>query len=77
MPGSVNHSRAERARRRRDWAGAVTTLADQDDAMLVRQGSAEQRIHMLWRVTLDAWASSGRPLPAYERSNMPGRIVRG
>ncbi len=31
---------------------------------------------MMWRLALDAWAVSGRPLPTYSRSEMPGRVIR-
>ena len=72
----VSHTKAERARRRGNWVGTLTTLCLQNDAMIVRDGTAGDRIAMLWRVTLDAWASSGRPLPSYRRSEIPGRIVR-
>lgn len=31
---------------------------------------------MMWPLALDAWAMSGQPLPTYERSEIPGRILR-
>ncbi|WP_156427964.1 hypothetical protein [Thiohalocapsa sp. ML1] len=31
---------------------------------------------MLWRLTLDAWALTGRPWPDYPRTAAPGRVVR-
>jgi hypothetical protein len=31
---------------------------------------------MLWRVTLDAWVSSGRAMPCYSRAGIPVRVVR-
>lgn len=68
--------RARRARARAGWPGFVTTLDEQTDAVIVRHGTAAERVGMVWQITLDAWASSGRPLPDYTRENMPGRVIR-
>ena len=38
--------------------------------------SPAELVASLWALTLDAWASTGRPLPAYERDQTPGRVVR-
>jgi len=72
----VEDDRAARARARATWPGSVTTLDAQADAAIVRHGTALERLAMLWRVTLDAWASAGRALPTYSRATMPIRIVR-
>lgn len=68
--------RALRASRRANWPGSITTLAHQADAAIVREGTPGERVAMVWRVTLDVWASSGRPMPSYARSEMPGRVIR-
>jgi hypothetical protein len=68
--------RAARALRRASWPGAVTTLDDQTDAALVREATPARRIAMVWQVTLDVWASSGRPLPSYTRAEMPSHLIR-
>lgn len=65
-----------RRRARAQWPGALTSLGNQSDAAIVRHGTPGERIAMVWRVTLDAWASSGRPIPSYSRANMPGRLTR-
>jgi hypothetical protein len=31
---------------------------------------------MMWPLAVEAWTLSGRPLPTYERANMPGRLFR-
>jgi hypothetical protein len=31
---------------------------------------------MLWPLTCDAWAASGRPMPTYTRDRAPGRMIR-
>jgi hypothetical protein len=72
----VDSSRAERARARAGWPGRVTTLDDQDDAAIVRGHTASERIAMVHRVTLDAWAATRRSIPQYSRSEMPGRVIR-
>jgi hypothetical protein len=68
--------RAVRALQRATWPGVVTTLDDQADAALMRDATPARRIAMVWQITLDVWASSGRPLPSYTRAEMPGRVVR-
>jgi len=68
--------RSQRASQRGSWPGSLTTLAEQADAAIVRGGTPGERVAMVWRVTLDAWASSGRPLPSYTRAEMPGRVLR-
>ncbi len=39
--------------------------------------SIEERLGMMWPLALDAWSSTGLPLPEYTRETMPGRLVRG
>lgn len=67
---------SDRAARRASWPGHITTLASQTDAAIVRHGTPGDRVAMVWAITLDAWASSGRPIPDYPRHAAPGRIVR-
>jgi len=72
-----DEARAERAQARASWPIRRTTLAEQDDAGLVLSGTPAERIAMVWRITLDVWASSGRPMPTYTRAEMPGQFIRG
>jgi hypothetical protein len=72
----VQDDREQRARARSRWPGELTTLEGQSDAALVLHGTPGERVAMVWRITLDAWAMSGRPMPEYERANMPGRLIR-
>jgi hypothetical protein len=51
-------------------------LDDQADAALVLDATPARRIAMVWQITLDVWATSGRPLPSYTRAEMPGRLIR-
>lgn len=72
----MDDARAARARARAEWPGKVTTLEGQLDGAIVRHGTAAERIAMVWRVTLDAFASAGLPMPSYSRADMPGRVIR-
>jgi len=52
------------------------SLGEGDDQGFV-EGTPGERVAMVWRLTQDAWAFSGRPIPDYSRDKMPGRIIRG
>ncbi len=69
-------ARRARSEARAHWPGGLTTLEVQSDAILVRHGTAAERVGMVWAITLDVWASSGRALPEYTRATMPGRVIR-
>jgi hypothetical protein len=73
---SDEEARRARAEARASWPGTLTTLEEQSDAIVVRHGTPGERVGMVWQITLDVWASSGRPLPEYTRATMPGRIIR-
>lgn len=36
--------------------------------------SVGERLAMMWPLALEAWALSGRPLPTYQRRDMPIRL---
>jgi hypothetical protein len=72
---------AERARQRRaatrgGWPVRRFALGQEPDDDLSRTTTAAERIAMVWRLTLDAWAMTGRLLPEYTRDRMPGRVIR-
>lgn len=68
---------ARRAALRASWPGRLANPADADEAGdLSATTTAEQRVGMLWELTLGAWALTGKPLPDYARAQMPGQIVR-
>jgi hypothetical protein len=35
----------------------------------------EERLAVMWQLTLDAWASAGRPIPTYSRAETPIRVI--
>jgi hypothetical protein len=36
-----------------------------------------ERLAMVWALTVDAWAMSGKPFPTYSRAETPCSMVRG
>ena len=68
--------RDARAKARATWPLTHHRL-DESSSDLVADTTPSQRVAMVWALTLDAWASSGRPLPDYRRSESPGQIRRG
>ena len=72
----MDDARNRRSLERAKWPGGLTTLEEQTDAAVISHGSPGDRVAMLWRLSLDAWAMSGRSMPTYERAEMPGRLVR-
>jgi hypothetical protein len=65
-----------RAAARRNWPVRRYTLGGEPSEDLSATTSINERLDMMWQLALDAWASTGKPLPSYERSQMPGRILR-
>lgn len=68
-------SRDDRAQARARWPIARYRLGEEPDDVLDGVAPTEC-VAMVWQMTLDAWASSGQPIPDYERPASPGRIVR-
>jgi hypothetical protein len=65
-----------RAAARHSWPVARFRLGEEPGDDLSASTTAEERLAMVWPLTLEAWALSGRPLPEYERSQAPVRCVR-
>jgi hypothetical protein len=68
--------RDARVAARARWPIRVVPLstAVRDDLSLVT--TAEERLTMMWELTLDAWAVAGRTVPTYSRGDTPVRIIR-
>jgi hypothetical protein len=66
---------AARAAKRGTWP-VVRYELGAEPADAVSGSSIEERLDMMWPLALDAWASSGKPLPAYERSENPAKLIR-
>jgi hypothetical protein len=70
-------ARRARAAARADWPVRKVDLRAADDEDLSDTTTAEERLAMMERLALDAWASTGQPFPTYLRAAMPGRVLRG
>jgi len=53
------------------WPVRRFRLGDEPGDDLSNTTSAAERVAMVWRLTLDAWAASGRPFPEYSREHTP------
>lgn len=58
--------------RRRSMKVEVHTL---ESAPPATASTAEERVAMVWPITCDVWALSGREMPTYERKDMPVRVL--
>jgi len=76
MSASRDDERARRAAARAGWPVSRYPLGGEPPEDLSGTTTAAERLSMMWRLALDAWAMSGRPLPTYSRSEAPGRIIR-
>lgn len=56
------------------WPGGVYRLGSEPPAFESGATTPEERLGMMWRLALDAWAGAGRCLPTYTRATMPGRV---
>jgi len=70
-----DRARAARRAARRDWPIRVYRLGDEPADDLSATTTAAERLAMMWPLTLRVWALTGRPLPDYERSETPIRVV--
>jgi hypothetical protein len=61
---------------RRHWPVRKYRLGDEPGDDLSSTTTAEERVAMVWELTQRAWALSGRPIPDYERSEMPVHVRR-
>lgn len=61
---------------RATWPIRKFRLGEEPPADLRASTTAEERLAMMWTLACDAWAVAGRPIPDYERSKAPIRIVR-
>jgi hypothetical protein len=72
---SDDEKRKQRAEARANWPIRKLALADEAAPDLSALTPSE-RIALVWRLTRDAWAFKGEPLPNYRRQDAPGKIIR-
>jgi hypothetical protein len=71
----VDPEAEKRRLQRAKWPVVKTTL-DRERDDIVAAGTPSERVAMVHRLTLDAWAMAGLPMPSYRRAEAPGQIVR-
>lgn len=59
------------------WSARVYHLGEEPIENLSAITTAEQRLAMVGELTARMWALTGRPLPSYDRREMPVAVVRG
>jgi hypothetical protein len=69
-------ARQKRALARANWSISAHKLGEEPLHDLRAHTTPSERVAMVWRLTQDAWAMSGRPMPDYARADAPGRMVR-
>ena len=74
---SPDVSAAARRRERAAWPVEVFELGTEPSDDLSDRTTAEERLAMMWPLAVEAWTTSGRPLPDYPRHRMPCRVIRG
>src|SRR6478752_4463534 len=75
MGDTEDAARAARTAARRSWPIRVYKLGEEPPEDLSATTTAEERLAMMWPLTLRVWAFTGRPLPDYPRSETPIRVV--
>jgi hypothetical protein len=61
---------------RRAWPLRLVALGSAEQGSLDRSTTPEERLEMVWTLTLEAWALSRRPVPSYTRASSPLRLCR-
>lgn len=76
----MNELQEERAKLRRAnpsrWPVRRYRLGEEPIADPLDQRSATERVAAMWPLAVSIWTLSGRSLPEYERSQMPGVVLR-
>ena len=74
MAGDNAPVTSSRAAARRTWPVRLVALGAEPRGDLDRSTTPEERLEMVWSLTVDAWALCGRPMPAYTRTATPIRL---
>ncbi len=69
-------SEGSRAAARKAWPVRAYRLGAEPADDLRDSTTPEQRVAMVWSLTLEAWSHSGKPLPDYSRADSPVRRFR-
>jgi hypothetical protein len=66
--------RAARRAARANWPVRRLRLGEEGDEG--PESTWEERLVATWELSVQAWAVAGLPMPTYERSNAPTRLLR-
>jgi hypothetical protein len=72
----MDHPDTSREPPRGPWRVRVYRLGEEPTEDLSADTTAEQRLAMLVELSRRMWSLTGRPVPAYSRADMPGRVLR-
>jgi len=67
---------AERRQARANWPIRRVALRDETLTDARDTSTVDERLALVWVLTLRQWEFAGRPLPTYARAAMPGRLIR-
>jgi hypothetical protein len=67
-------ARERRRAARASWPIARFRLGEEPPDDLSDVTTPAERIAMMWPLAVAAWRLAGRPLPAYTRRDIPGRL---
>lgn len=68
--------REARARARAGWPVAKYRLGEEPGDAVWAAMTPGERVGMVWSLTVDAWALSGREMPDYDRAHTPSPLFR-
>lgn len=71
---SDSHDAAARRAARRNWPVRSFNLQDEPGDDLSDRTTPAERIAMMKELAESAWRLAGKPLPSYQRHQMPGRL---
>lgn len=70
-------ARADRRRQRASqWPVRRFDLGQEPLRDALDRSTVDERLATMWPLAKEAWSVAGKPIPTYERGNMPGILVR-
>ncbi len=76
MDDREEKERRDRAEARKFWPVRKFRLGEEPDENLSATTTAQERLRMMWPLTVDAWSLAGREIPDYPREKTPVRVIR-
>jgi hypothetical protein len=67
----------ERRRARAGWPIRKVGLRDEELTDPRDTSTVDQRLALVWTLTMQQWAFAALEIPTYTRAEMPGRVLRG